>query len=82
MALIRFPDWLLDRKTANILPAHQRVMALLSMSGTGGMPYSSLAQLSKLPPRELRALLDALVRSGEVAVTRTKDDVPVYRRLI
>ena len=79
---MRFPDWMVSRKTANTLPAQQRVMALLSLAGPSGMSYSGLARMTKLPPRELRTLLNALVGGGELAASRRTDGVPMYRRLI
>jgi len=73
---------MVDRKTANTLPAPQRIMALLSLAGTAGMPFGTIASMVKVPPPDLRALLDALVGGGEVAVSRTSDGVVVYRRLL
>ena len=57
-------------------------MAFLSKSGQAGMTFSGIARLVELPFDELVALLDALVRGGEVGATRGKDGLLVYRRLI
>jgi hypothetical protein len=80
---MRFPDWAARRdwQTLNALPAHQRLMLLLSMAGQQGMSRGNIGSLVDLPAEELNDLLVALVKGGELALM-DRNGKRVYRRLL
>ena len=75
---MRFPDWAARRdwQTVNVLPAHQRLMMLLSMAGRQGMSRGDIGSLVGLPADELDNLLAALVLGAGAMVRQ-----PASRRL-
>jgi hypothetical protein len=70
-------DWTLMKS----LPAHQRLMLLVGWAGRLGMSRGEIGSMVDLPADTLDDLLDALVRSGEIALS-VERGYRVYRRLM
>ena len=64
------------------MPSHQLLMMVLAGAGPQGMTHADIAGMLNLDSATLDDLLDALAKSGEIAVSRTADGRRVYRRLI
>ena len=72
------PTW----RSTTTIPSHQRLMLVLAAAGPLGISHKDLAAQIDLDGGTLNDLLSALVRSGEIAVTQTKDGHRVYKRLL
>jgi len=64
------------------IPSHQQLMLVLARAGARGLSRAEISGLVDLESDTLNDLLDALMRSGELALSQRTDGQRVYRRLL
>ena len=69
-------------RTWQTAPPHQMLLLVLARAGLRGMSRAEIGRLVALDSETLDDLLDALLRSGELALSHGNGGQRVYRRLI